>query len=121
MTGPDEHVFAGIAPFGLRRCRATCSCGYAATPVLGQEPEVVEEARRLFFAEHGARDLRPDEPAHAVLLGGAGLVRPTSAQRGLRPRSQPDGRPADSRDRSSSRWVDGECAGESAGTVVPPA
>ena len=77
VTDPDEHVFAGITPFGLRRFRATCACGYAATPVEGRESEVDEAARRVFFGEHDARDLRPDEPARAVLLGEAGKARPT--------------------------------------------
>ena len=76
MQDMDEHVFAGVQPFGLRRYRAICRCGYAATPVEGLEIDVAETARQVLFEEHAARDLRPGEPVGGVLIGEAGPVRP---------------------------------------------
>lgn len=39
MSGLDEHVLGGFKPFGLRRWRAICSCGYETGPVAGRDTE----------------------------------------------------------------------------------
>src|SRR3954469_19592448 len=78
----DEHVLSGFRPFGLRRWRAMCSCGYETAPVEGaDEPARVAAARQLLITEHGAREPYPGEAVGVPLVGGVGgPVRPRPAR-----------------------------------------
>jgi hypothetical protein len=81
MSGPDEHVLGGFKPFGLRRSRALCSCGFETRPVGGTDAGAqVDAARRLLIREHGAREPHPGEAVGIPLVGESGLVRPGPAR-----------------------------------------
>ena len=80
VTGPGhdegvseslEHVLGGFQHFGLRRCRALCSCGYETRPAEATGGESQEEvARRLLITEHGARERYPGETVGVPYAGG---------------------------------------------------
>jgi hypothetical protein len=77
MTESDEHVLGGFKPFGFRRARALCSCGYETEPVEGPDDAArTEAARRLLITEHGAREPHPGEAVGVPLIGGPGPSRP---------------------------------------------
>jgi hypothetical protein len=76
MSDEGQHVLAHVKPFGLHRMRAVCRCGYEAKPVEGTGEEADRAAREQLVTDHGARDLRPDEPTSSVLQGRPGSARP---------------------------------------------
>ena len=96
MSDEVEHVLAGFAPFGLRRVRALCSCGFRTRPVdCSNVLTGPDAAAKLLRDEHGARDRLPGERVGLPLVGGTGPARPAPAptyllgDRAPRPRPLP--------------------------------
>ncbi len=90
MSDSDEHVLAGFRPFGPRRTRALCSCGFETRPVEDAADEArVDAARRLLLTEHGARDPRPGEAVGVPYIGGSRPVRPGTTRAAAPPCPDP--------------------------------
>ena len=95
MSESNEHVLGGYKPFGLRRWRAMCSCGYETRPAAGTDTDAqVEAARQLLITEHGARDPYPGEAVGVPLVGESGPVRPGPARPWTPPRNDADTEPS---------------------------